>query len=123
MYLILLRLERYEKMLKKCATIPNRMSFYCRPADENNIPKPGGEYLGDICFCPRCQEQMEKRNVVRGCGHIDAFYCNKDNLHWVLDCYSIIPPKKWYGPFSDSPEIVVGYFYSQDYFRRDFNNG
>jgi hypothetical protein len=123
MRLIMLRLERYEKMLKKCATVPNRMSFYCRPTDANEIPKLGGEYLGDICYCPKCGQEMDKHNIQRGCGHIDAFYCKKNNLHWVLDCYGMLPPEKWYGPFLDNPEIVVSHFYGIDYVRRDFRNG
>ena len=124
MALIMLRIKRYERMLKKYATVPNHMSFYCRPADEKDIPKLGGEYLGDICYCPRCNQETEKHNVQRGCGHIDAFYCKKDNLHWVLDCYGIIPPKqKWYGPFPGSPGIEVSYFFGLDYYRRDFHYG
>jgi hypothetical protein len=125
MALIMLRIKRYKRMLKKYATVPGHNSFYCRPADKDNIPKLGideeyGEYFSD---CPRCGQKMETCLVQKGCGGICAFYCKKDNLHWVFDCYGIIPPEKWYGPFPDSPKIVVSYFWGINYYKRDFHYG
>jgi hypothetical protein len=95
-------IKRYEAMLAEVATAPGHCSFYSRLCNANDIPGLGGEYLGDICYCPRCKQQMEKKTVVSGCGAIYSFYCNADNLHWVLDCYGLVAPgtlRKWYGPF------------------------
>jgi hypothetical protein len=110
--------ERYLRMLKKCAKNSACQSFYCLPANESTIPSTDGECYGDICYCPKCHKQMEKRNIVRGCGRIDAFYCRKHNFHWVLDVYGIVPPRKWYGPFVGHPGWMVNYFWSKEFYAR-----
>ena len=111
MYNLKIRLERYDRMLYKYATVPGHISFYCRPSDKNDIPL----YLGNDDFeyihnCPRCAAIMEEYMVERGCGYIAAYYCKKDNLHWVYDCYGWPSPHRWYGPFEDHPKNVVSIF-------------
>jgi hypothetical protein len=103
--------KRYETMLVKLAKDPTHNSFYCLSADGNDIPTIAGEFWG---FCPRCQQQMEKTIIDHGCGTIYAFYCHLDNLHWVYDCFGIMPPKKWYGPFPCRTGWVVNWVYMNE---------
>ena len=106
--------KRYETMLARLAKDPTRNSFYCLLAEEKDIPTIGGEFWG---FCPRCQQQMEKVIVERGCGTTYAFYCHLDDLHWVYDCYGLVPPgtsRKWYGPFPCRPGWVVNWVYMKE---------
>jgi hypothetical protein len=108
---IQVEIKRYETMLAKLAKDSTRNSFYCLPADENNIPTIGGEFWG---FCPGCHQQMEKTIIDHGCGTIYAFYCHRDNLHWVLYCFGIMPSKKRYGPFPCRTGWVVNWVYMQE---------